>query len=183
MSDSIIPPLPEIPGVEIRHVPDFPGYAVSNTGIVFSCHRNGRLKGFGKKWYSLKPGIVSSGMHQVVLYVANAKFQRKVHAMVLETFIGPKPHGQQCCHWDGNPINNNLSNLRWDTPKQNMADRRRHKRYCGEKVWLSKLTEDQVKEIRSIRLSGISQTRIAQMFGVSQNTISGIIRRKIWIHI
>lgn len=51
---------------------------------------------------------------------------RTVHQLVLETFVGPRPAGLYGCHNDGNPANNRVSNLRWDTPKSNSADMRTH---------------------------------------------------------
>jgi hypothetical protein len=53
---------------------------------------------------------------------------RRVHHLVLETFIGPRPPGLQCCHWDGVKTNNRLMNLRWDTPGANGQDAMRHHR-------------------------------------------------------
>ena len=38
----------------------------------------------------------------------------KVHRLVLETFIGYRPDGLECCHWDDVKTNNRLDNLRWD---------------------------------------------------------------------
>ena len=72
-----------------------------------------------------------------------------VHRLVLEAFIGPCPLGQECCHNDGNAYNNHLSNLRWDSPKNNSADRLLHgTQPCGEKSHLAKLTNGDVREIR-----------------------------------
>lgn len=45
-----------------------------------------------------------------------------VHRLVLEAFVGPCPPGQVCCHWDDNPANNHLRNLRWGTKGDNTRD-------------------------------------------------------------
>lgn len=46
-----------------------------------------------------------------------------VGVCVLRAHVGmPKP-GQQCCHADDNPDNNDLSNLRWDDAPGNVLDR------------------------------------------------------------
>lgn len=38
-----------------------------------------------------------------------------VHLLVLEAFVGPRPPGQQACHWNDVPDDNRLENLRWST--------------------------------------------------------------------
>lgn len=43
---------------------------------------------------------------------------RPVHRLVLETFIGPCPDGQEARHLDGDATNNRLENLAW-TPQSN----------------------------------------------------------------
>lgn len=49
--------------------------------------------------------------------------------IVLIATIGPRPTpGHECCHWDGDPTNNRLDNLRWGTPEENQADSKRHAR-------------------------------------------------------
>lgn len=45
-----------------------------------------------------------------------------VHHLVLGAFVGPAPAGMVCCHWDDDPGNNKLGNLRWDTRSANVAD-------------------------------------------------------------
>lgn len=49
-----------------------------------------------------------------------------VHRLVLIAFVGQAPDGMECCHNDGDPTNNQLANLRWDTRSENMRDRFRH---------------------------------------------------------
>lgn len=49
-----------------------------------------------------------------------------VHRLVLLAFVGPPSIDMQGCHNDGNPANNRLDNLRWDTASANMLDRVTH---------------------------------------------------------
>lgn len=52
--------------------------------------------------------------------------KRQVHGLVLSAFVGPRPEGMDCCHNNGNPSDNRIENLRWDTRKNNMADAKAH---------------------------------------------------------
>lgn len=90
-----------------------------------------------------------------------------VHTLVLEAFVGPRPEGMECCHWDGNPENNRLDNLRWDTHIANKADDRRNgvlKR--GEQLPQARLTVAKVLEIRIAAASGEKSRFIAARYGV-----------------
>jgi hypothetical protein len=51
---------------------------------------------------------------------------RPVNTLVAEAFLGPRPNGMQCCHNNGDPGDNRLENLRWDTPSSNMQDTKLH---------------------------------------------------------
>lgn len=54
----------------------------------------------------------------------------------------------------------------------------------GERCHTSKLTVEQVKQIRSLYASGEkNQVQLAEMFGISQANISYLILRKSWKHI
>jgi hypothetical protein len=75
----------------------------------------------------LKP-TTSSGRPVVVFSVGGIKQLRQVGVTVLEAFVGPRPPGLHCCHWDDDPMNNVPGNLRWDTPTGNAADRLRNGR-------------------------------------------------------
>lgn len=48
---------------------------------------------------------------------------------MLEAFFGPPPEGTFGCHADGDPANNRLSNLRWDTQTNNLRDVVNHGRH------------------------------------------------------
>lgn len=90
--------------------PQYRAYEVSSQGRVYSCRRH-RI---------LKPYLVN-GYARVKM----PDRARKVHQLVLEAFIGPRPEGFEACHYDGDKQNNRLMNLRWDTPAANRDDRRR----------------------------------------------------------
>jgi hypothetical protein len=102
------------------------------------------------------------------------------HKLVMEAFVGIRPQGMECCHNDGNPQNNHWSNLRWDTPKNNHADKVKHgTTNRGEQCGTAKLTLEQVRAIRQdTRLQRI----IAAEYGVKDNTISRIKSFKRWAH-
>ncbi len=99
-------------------------YEVSNLGGVRSVDRvnaRGRWKG-----RPLRPATRDSG-HLCVSLCRNSVCRTKnVHSLVAEAFIGPRPDGLQVAHYDGNPTNNILSNLRYATQSENLLDSVRH---------------------------------------------------------
>lgn len=48
-----------------------------------------------------------------------------LHQAVMAAFVGPRPAGEEVCHYDGDKLNNHLDNLRYDTHQSNMQDMRR----------------------------------------------------------
>lgn len=70
--------------------------------------------------------------------------------------------------------------LRWATALENMADKVAHgTQPRGADIWNAKLTEADVRSIR--RSSSItSQQALADMYGVSQSTISHVVHRTRW---
>jgi hypothetical protein len=75
----------------------------------------------------MSPNAVGrSGYLRVTLCRPATKKAVLVHHLVLIAFVGPRPEGFDGCHNDGNPANNCLDNLRWDTPSGNMRDKRKH---------------------------------------------------------
>lgn len=109
---------------------------------------------------------------------------RGIHRLLAEAFIPNPLNLPQINHIDGNKINNALSNLEWVTAKQNMQHGFKigiYKR--GEARHTSKLTEEQVKTIRSRIEKGDMQKKIAEDFGVGQSAITAIKQKKTWTHI
>jgi hypothetical protein len=103
--------------------------------------------------------------------------------MVAEAFIGPRPFPEaQICHWDGNRTNNHYSNLRWGTAKDNKNDSKRHGTLArGERQGLSKLTANEVLEMRRLRrMKGMTSKLLAIFFDykVTAGNICAITRKK-----
>jgi len=95
------------------------------------------------------------------------------------------PEGLFVCHSCDNPACCNPDHLFLGTPGDNVQDCLEKKRFpVGEDNYCHKLSEDQVRAIRWLFANtGVSQQWIADTYGVSQYTVSGIIRRKKWRHL
>jgi hypothetical protein len=102
--------------LEAAEIPDFEGYYVT---------RDGRILGKADKF--MVPKVEKSGHLSIRAQLKrNGKRKTKylaIHRAVLLAWVGPCPPGMQACHNDGNPANNRVENLRWDTHAANQRDR------------------------------------------------------------
>lgn len=127
----------------------------------------------------------SNDGHYWILHLTGLKKRtRRVHTLVLESFIGPRPKGMVSRHLDGNAYNNALENLAWGTQKQNMDDKKKHGTNVeGTGCWQAKLTEDDVVKIRELRKSGETLDAISKMFPVTPNNIWDVTSGRTWKHV
>jgi hypothetical protein len=176
--------LADIPSnVECCEIAGFPGYAIGRDGRVWTCRRRGPGNGFSCTWKVLVGGNIE-GYRQVILCRIGEKVTRRVQHLVLEAFCGPRPDGLLACHNDGNRSNNDISNLRWDTQESNVADSIRHGTWTrGEIMGASKLTEENVREIRRRRELGEKPVSIGRDFGVTGENVSAVCKRLTWKHV
>lgn len=107
-----------------------------------------------------------------------------IHRLVAIHFV-PNPHNYKyVLHKDDNKKNPHWSNLEWGTQSQNVLDCiSRGRGFNGIKNGNSKLTEENVKEIRQLLSKGISSRKIASKFGVSKMPILAIKNNKTWDHL
>lgn len=150
-------------------------YQVSNYGRVKRFNKTKRSKPFK----ILKPGRnIRNGCLYVVLCRKGKTQSFKIHRLVLETFVGPCPPGMEGCHNNGNPSDNFVDNLRWDTHINNENDKIKHDTLLsGSRHYLSKFNNNQIVEIRELAgKEGMSQRKIAKIYGVSPTTIYKIIK-------
>jgi hypothetical protein len=158
-----------------RAVPGHPGYEVSDLGHVRSYrNRQGHP--------SITPRVLSPGTVQGYQQIKLGRSrQTKVHILVLEAFVGPRPEGLLCRHLDGNGMNNQLSNLRWGTAEENYADRHLHGTHnTGSRNGRATVDEVAVGVIRKRLASGEKHAVIAQDFGVSRGVVAHISAGRTW---
>lgn len=126
-------------------------------------------------------GTVSKGYLRYHLYMNGKRIYVYAHRLVLETFIGKPPTLEhQCAHWDGNPLNNHYSNLRWATASENTKDKVRHGRHLNGH---RKFTEEDVLDMRAMRKNGKRYCDIMEKYKISKGNLSSIINNHTWNHI
>ncbi len=153
---------------EMKPIPGFTGYFASEDGEVFES-REGEYR-------QIKKYLGDKGYWSVFAFDDQGFNRRvKVCVMVMLAFVGARPRGNDCCHSDGDRRNDKLENLRWGTPSENAADRKKHGTQCaGENHGSAKLTDAQVSQIRELRRDGSSPTELAARFNVTQSYISNL---------
>lgn len=169
-------------GVECRLVSEFPHYAVSADGEVFS---QGRAIIVGH-WSRVIPQVHDNGRLYVDLYNGDTRTRRRyfVHRLVLEVFVGACPEGKMCCHKNDVPTDNRVSNLYWGTHKENIRDAFRNNRIkMGTDHHNGRITDDQVVEIRGeylklkekhSKIPNGSLSKIAEKHGIKPCTVYAI---------
>lgn len=106
-------------------------YEVSDLGRVRSLDRVVRYGNvrYPKAGRILTPAVTAPGRRMVGLARDGKVANRRIYVLVLEAFVGPRPQGADACHDDGDPSNDRLNNLRWDTASANRRDTIRHGRH------------------------------------------------------
>lgn len=139
----------------------------------------------------LKPIKHPNGYLQVCLYRDKKVSRKYVHRLVLEAHVGPAPEGCEGNHKSGDKTDNRIGNLGWVTRSENnkhayrvlgreptIAPPR------GEAHGQSKLADEDVIEIRELWATGkYLQRELAEMFGVTRQTIGKIVNRRLWRHV
>lgn len=110
-----------------------------------------------------------------------------VHRLAYETWVEPIPEGLLLRHKCDNPPCINSDHLVPGTNADNMRDMRERHRHPGAKGVRNshaKLTEDEIRDIRAEYAKGVlTQTMIAETYGVSQTQISTVVLQKTWTHL
>lgn len=98
---------------------DVPGYEgrlqVSYNGFVK------QFKAAGGYWWDAKQPAPNRNGYVVVV---DNRERLRMHTLVALAFLGPRPDGCTVDHIDRNRSNNNVSNLRWATKAEQMANRK-----------------------------------------------------------
>ncbi len=110
---------------------------------------------------------------------------RAAHRVAYEFAHGPIPPGLSVLHRCDNPACIRPEHLFAGTHHDNMRDMREKGRaLCGKANAATRLTVDQVREIRRRYATGSIGTRLlAREYGVGRSTIQGIVSGKTWQHV
>lgn len=164
-----------------KDIPDFNGaYQASTLGRIRSVDRvdcaGRRLKG------QILTGRPSKSGHLYINpSIGGTSKNYTVHRLVARTFFGEIDPKLDVCHNDGNPQNNVLSNLRVDTRAGNASDRLKHGTHArGDRCATSRLTADQVYEIRVRYKNGESAKCLAEKFGITIRPLFRIVKGDQW---
>ena len=152
-------------------------YEVSNLGNVRSIRTN-----FGNpRIRLLKPQITHDGYMRCSLSINGKKIKKHIAHMVLEAFVGPRPKGSQACHGPRGKSQNDLRNLRWDTPEANYADRTATGFMRGRRHHQCTITEEVARKIKLEAGDNTVPARdIALKYGTTVHVVRNIRNNKSW---
>ncbi len=156
-----------------RRIPNWPDYFADTQEGVYSA-KGGKLR-------KRTPAINSRGYHTIGLYRDGKSYTNKVATLILETFVGPRPEGMECCHGIKGKLDDSLENLSWGTRSKNMGEDRLRDGILrrGESHPRAKLNREQILEARSLA-GKMTQREIAKRLGVTHQYVSCILRQKAW---
>lgn len=142
----------------------FEDYEVSNYGRV-----KRKTAGQGAQAGRMRKLRKDSKGYFYLRICKNSKiYNKNVHTLVLEAFVCPRPKGLECLHMDGDITNNKLSNLKWGTHKENMAQRGETR--GGNKIDI----------VRKLNGDGASKKSIAETLNISEGTVHNYLNHK-WV--
>lgn len=144
--------------------------------------------------------ILNTGYGRIAISMGDGKrVHFSAHRAAYELAYGPIPQGLLVCHRCDVRHCVNPAHLFLGTHADNMADAAQKGRMMhgerhnsrtrrdtfprGERHGMAKLTETDVRAIRDARAAGETGRSIAHHYGVSEDTISLIVRRKRWLHV
>ena len=133
----------------------------------------------------LKPQAVKDGHLWVALCDGETQNKQLVHRIVAATFLGKAPKNKpNVLHWNDNPADNRVSNLRYGSDADNAADRTlRGRATKGQAIHTAKLEPSDIKRIKELRSRGWELKRIGDKFGVSDSTVYQICAGNAWTHL
>lgn len=108
----------------------------------------------------------------------------RAHVISYRLFIGDVPDTHLIRHRCDTPPCVHPLHLLSGTTLDNMRDKvARQRQSRGSALHTSRLTGGDVVAIRHLYETGVSQTSLAERYGVSQSSISALVLRKTWKHV
>lgn len=142
----------------------------------------------------MSPSIKRNGYAQLTLTKDGVRSYFMVHRLVATTFLdcqGINVAALEVNHIDFNKLNNAASNLEWKTRVDNVrhaveggrchAETNPNRSPFNNPKTSHVLDGDKVRAIRALLADGTKQRLIAELFGVSESTISAIKNNQQWV--
>lgn len=142
---------------EWKDIPGYEGYyQASIYGKIRSVYRmvefriSGRVQQSYMKGRILAENIRKDNYVEVILSVNGISKNLSVHRLVAQTFLPNPENKPQVNHIDGNTQNNNVNNLEWATPSENMT----HAKDIG--LWDPKKCGEISRKLTGIKVRSIT---------------------------
>lgn len=160
-----------------KYIPGFgKSYMINRIGRVKSCARYDYI---GRLLLSKEMRLVNHSAGYKTLYLRrdNSYVHCYIHRLVMLTFIGVS--SLQVNHKDGDKQNNDLRNLEYVTPKENIQHAIKNGliNNSGANNYQAKLDNQDVELIRTLNIKPI---KLAKIFGVSRQTVCDIQKFRTW---
>lgn len=152
-------------------------YSISNFGNVIS-NKTRNTK-------NIKKAITKKGYEIISIYTNGVQKTMSVHTLVATHFIDNPLSLLTVNHINGIKHDNHVNNLEWCTLSHNIkhAYINNLMNAKGEKNNRSKLTIEQVIEMRRLHETGIKYSTIMRMFNIAHSTVNSIVNNKSWKHV
>lgn len=130
----------------------------------------------------LRPLIAKNGYPTISIKCGAKRRKYLVHRLVAQAFVPGYSPELSVNHINGNKQDNRVENLEWVTLGTNtslqwrdgLVDLR------GEKHPNSKLTNADVRKIRELTASGVSNAAVGRMFNITDGMVCMIKKRRRW---
>lgn len=160
----------DIKQVSLPPVREFEFRIVQVNKTIFAVYKDGVVWDIAQERWRV-PDIDVDGYR--ILFLGNRNC--KLHRLMLMVFDRAPLYGEQGRHLDGDPSNNEITNLAWGSGKSNWQDRRLHNREGAE--WRRILTNEQALKIFN---DPRPERDIAKDFGIQRICVVLIKEKKTY---
>ena len=151
----------ELTNLEWRIIPFAPNYNVSEYGHI------------AKDGEFMRPFTNQNGYKVAQFSINRKRLRMGIHKVVALAFLGDCPDGFQVAHNDGDQLNNHYTNLRYATPKENCADKKKH-----DTNWIRHrraMSSETAMLALEMAANKIPRRKIATQLGLNVGTVNGIV--------
>ena len=157
--------------MKCKLIQGFPNYRVREDGVIESCYKF-KTNIPTDVWREVKPVYDKTcGYLIVTLCHEGVRKNKRVHRLIAESFIPNPQNKAHVNHIDGNKLNNTVTNLEWNTPKEN----------TNHSIKLGFHNPSRLRNSAVIQICKDSGKTIAEFFSIHEAERStGIANQNIW---